>query len=120
LDGETAEMKEIKQVMFNMGMDSGFESVVDKNIAGKNYHNELASEVERFLTKVIDKFGGVLGLIDLYCMYNRARGADMISPDDLKVVCDKLHSNSSLYQVKTYGSGVKTIQSRTFSEDAYY
>jgi ESCRT-II complex subunit VPS36 len=120
LDGETAEMKEIKQVMFNMGMDSGFESVVDKNIAGKNYHNELASEVERFLTKVIDKFGGVLGLIDLYCMYNRARGADMISPDDLKVVCDKLHSNSSLYQVKTYDSGVKTIQSRTFSEDAYY
>ena len=94
LDEDSEQMREIKQVMFNMGMESGFQSHVDKSISGKNYHVELASEVERFLIKVLEKMGGVIGMIDLYCMYNRARGTDLISPDDLKVVCDKLDKTS--------------------------
>ena len=47
------------------------------------YHQALSLEVEKFLATIIDKLGGVVGLVDLYCMYNRARGTDLISPDDL-------------------------------------
>ena len=75
--------------MFNMGISgaSDFDSQVSKDIAGKQFHSQLANELEKFLETVIDTFGGVIGLVDLYCMYNRARGTDLISPEDLNLAC---------------------------------
>ena len=113
-------MKEIQSVMFNMGIVSDFSTHVSKDVSGKNYHNELANEVESFLNSVVDKMGGVVGLIDLYCMYNRARGTDMISPEDMKLACIRLNQVSSRYMLKEYASGVKTIQSRMFNESKYF
>jgi len=96
--------------MFNMGMaDSNFASAVNKDVAGKNFHSQLAQEVEKFLSVIIDKFGGVIGMIDLYCMYNRARGTDFISPEDLKLSCRKLNVSSKRFFIKEYASGVITI-----------
>ena len=83
LDGTSEEMKEIQAVMFNMGMASDFSTQVSKDTSGKMYHSALAVEIEKFLVTIMDNFGGVVGLVDLYCMYNRARGTDLISPDDL-------------------------------------
>jgi ESCRT-II complex subunit VPS36 len=90
--------------MFNMGISGAtdFSSQVNKDISGKNYHQELAFELEKFLEKVIDRFGGVIGLIDLYCMYNRARGTDLISPDDLNIACSKLNATSTKFMLKNY------------------
>ena len=107
--------------MFNMGIASDFTTQVSKDTSGKkNYHDALAQEIESFLSTIIDKFGGIIGLIDLYCMYNRARGTDLISPDDLSIACKKLNQGSSKFMLKTYNSGVQTIQSREFNEDTYY
>ena len=113
LNVESDEIKEIQSVMFNMGITgaSDFSTQVSKDISGKNYHSELALELEKFLESVVDKFGGVIGLVDLYCMYNRARGTDLISPEDLNVACSKLSATSQKFMLKIYRSGVKTIQS---------
>jgi ESCRT-II complex subunit VPS36 len=73
---------------------------------------DLATEVERFLDKVItqDRFSGVMGLVDLFCMYNRARGTDLVSPEDMNIACASIDNNSSNYCLKTYDkSGIKTI-----------
>lgn len=118
LNQESDEIKEIQAVMFNMGMAdaaSNFASAVNKDIAGKNFHSQLAMEIEKFLGAIIDKFGGVIGLIDLYCMYNRARGTDLISPEDLNIACRRLNISSKRFFVKEYTSGVTTIQSRKLS-----
>ena len=72
------------------------------------------------MATIIDKFGGVVGLIDLYCMYNRARGTDLVSPDDLLIACKKMNQNSARFMIKSYPSGVVTVQSKMFNEDAYY
>ena len=79
------EMNDIQQVMFNMGMTDGFTSHVNKDISGKKFFADLAKELEVFLDKVIssERFSGVIGLVDLYCLYNRARGTDLISPKDM-------------------------------------
>jgi ESCRT-II complex subunit VPS36 len=66
-----------------------------RDLSGKNYFSELAKEVESFAIGVLQNFGGVLALIDLYCLYNRARGTDLISPDDLLIACEKLSSEPS-------------------------
>ena len=102
-------MKEIQAVMFNMGMASNFTAMVSKDSAGSNYHNALSLEIEKFLDKVIDNFGGVVGLVDLYCMYNRARGMDLISPDDLRIACNRMDKTSQRFMLKTYASGVVTV-----------
>ena len=31
----------------------------------------------------IQRLGGAVSLTDLYCLYNRARGTELVSPDDL-------------------------------------
>ena len=103
-----------------MGIASDFSTQVSKDTSGKMYHAALANEVEKFLLTIIDNFGGVVGLIDLYCMYNRARGTDLISPDDLLIACKKLNESSTRFMMKTYPSGIVTIQSKMFNEDAYY
>ena len=66
-------------------------SIIYRDLAGKNYFIELAKEVEKFACNVLDKFGGVLALVDLYCMYNRARGTDLISPEDLMIASEKIN-----------------------------
>ena len=88
--------------MFNMGLITDFSSQVTKDLSGKNYYQELAREVEKFLISVLEKFGGVLALVDIYCMYNRARGTDLISPEDLLIACEKLNQISDKVLLKTY------------------
>jgi ESCRT-II complex subunit VPS36 len=111
LNADSEEMKNIQQVMFNMGLINDFSSQVTKDLAGKNYFLDLAKEVEKFTASILDKFGGVLALVDLYCMYNRARGTDMISPEDLMIACDKLTSMpDSKVTLRTFQSGVKVVQ----------
>ena len=81
-----------------------------RDLSGKNFFSELAKEVEKFTMNVIDKFGGVLALVDLYCMYNIARGTDMISPEDLLIACEKLNSMAeSKLILRTFSSGVKVV-----------
>jgi len=91
LDSNSEEMKEIQSVMFNMGLAGNLSVGVSKDLAGKHYFSELAKEIEKFCGQVLERFGGVLALVDLYCLYNRARGTDLISPEDLMIACEKLN-----------------------------
>lgn len=117
------EMSEIQELMFNMGMTDDFTSTVSKQISGKRFYQDLASEIESFLDRVItsDRFSGVMGLVDLFCMYNRARGTDLVSPEDMAIACQAIQDRSAKYCIKAYTkSGIKTVQLRSFNEKAYY
>ena len=82
--------------MFNMGMADNFTSHVSKNISGKKFYVDLAREIESFIDKIInsERFSGVIGLVDLYCLYNRARGTDLIGPEDMNLACLNLDQTS--------------------------
>ena len=117
------EMSEIQEVMFTMGMAGDFTSHVSKTMSGKKFYQDLAREIEKFLDHVIqsDKFSGVMGLIDLFCLYNRARGTDLVSPEDVKIACETIHASSTKYCIKFYQkSGLRTIQLKSFNETAYF
>ena len=105
-------MKDIEEVMFNMGMTDNFISYVSKSVSGKNFIQDLSEEIELFLDRIItsERFSGVIGLVDLFCLYNRARGTDLVSPEDLNAACQLIHSSSKKYMMKQYTkSGIKTI-----------
>jgi len=65
--------------------------------------------VEKFAYGVLERFGGVLALVDVYCMYNRARGTDLISPEDLIIACEKLNMISDKVILRTFSSGLKAL-----------
>jgi ESCRT-II complex subunit VPS36 len=49
-------------------------------------------------------------MIDLFCLYNRARGTDLISPEDINIACMALNDFSNKYMIKKYTkSGIKTV-----------
>lgn len=106
-----------------MGMTDNFTSHVSKEMSGKKFYQDLAREVETFLDRIInsDRFSGVIGLVDLFCMYNRARGTDLVSPEDLNIACVALNERSQKYMIKEYQQkGIKTIQLKSFNETAYF
>ena len=44
---------------------------------------ELSRQLADFLAKPLQQSGGIMTLPDVYCLYNRARGTELVSPDDL-------------------------------------
>jgi ESCRT-II complex subunit VPS36 len=66
----------------------GITSPVTRASAGARYHQELARQLADFLVGPLAKAGGVMMLPDVYCLFNRARGTELVSPDDMLQACD--------------------------------
>lgn len=90
----------------------GIVSPVTKDTAGKSYHKELSRQLSDFLARPIDRAGGMMTLQETYCLFNRARGAELISPDDLIQALSLFSVIQSPLQLKTFDSGVKVVCSK--------
>ena len=55
--------------------------------------------------------GDMLLLTDIYCMYNRARGTDLVSPDDVLAACKQLQRLRLGMKLRVFSSGVMVVQS---------
>lgn len=67
-----------------MLMDMGLTSVVTREMAGSAYAEELARQLGDFVSKLLERRQTpLLTLADVYCVYNRARGSNLVSPHDL-------------------------------------
>ena len=97
----------------------GITSPVTREAVGDDlYFSELARQLAGFLKKPLQDAGGMLQLISIYGLYNRARGTDLISPDDLLTSCkmlSKLRLKMSLRKLK---SGVLVVRLDSHSEQA--
>ncbi|KAK6502164.1 hypothetical protein TWF506_002759 [Arthrobotrys conoides] len=85
------------------------------------YHAELARSIADFLAddrrSILKKEGGAITLVDLWAVYNRARGVELISPSDLESAAklfDKLQLPVRLRQFK---SGLLVIQERKKTDE---
>ena len=61
----------------------GIASPVTRRTAGALFHQQLALQLADFLVPRLDKAHGVMTLPDTYCLFNRARGTELVSPEDL-------------------------------------
>lgn len=73
--------EKLVEMMENMGL----QSALTKKQAGSNYHKLLSRELVDFLRRKdrLSNAGGMMTLTDVYCLFNRARGTNMISPGRL-------------------------------------
>ena len=70
-----------------------------------------------FLTPRINKAGGMMPLPDVYCLFNRARGTELMSPDDLLTAVKLLPSIGAQLAFRQFASGVLIVQSPAHSDE---
>lgn len=86
------------------------------------YLSELSRNLAEFLTDdsrgVLKKAGGILTLVDLWAMFNRARGGvELVSPMDFEKAA-RLWSKLKLpVRLRTFRSGVMVVQSRDRTDE---
>uniref|UniRef100_M4C2B0 Vacuolar protein-sorting-associated protein 36 n=1 Tax=Hyaloperonospora arabidopsidis (strain Emoy2) TaxID=559515 RepID=M4C2B0_HYAAE len=108
-----ADMNKLSSLMLDMGIISP----VTRANSGAAYYAQLARQLAEYLRAHMPQNGGIMTLSDIYCMFNRARGVELISPDDLyhaAVLQKKLNLGCSM---RKFPSGLIVLQTDTHSED---
>lgn len=82
--------------------------------AERAWIDELARQVAEFLADdargVLKREGGVMTLVDLWAVYNRARGIDLISPRDLEKAAGRFEALRLPVRMRVFRSGLLVVQ----------
>uniref|UniRef100_A0A0D9YGD3 Vacuolar protein-sorting-associated protein 36 n=1 Tax=Oryza glumipatula TaxID=40148 RepID=A0A0D9YGD3_9ORYZ len=109
-----------KQDMQDWLLSVGIVSPVTKETAGALYHQQLSRQLADYIRTPLEKAGGMMALVDVYCLYNRARGTELISPEDLLQACSLWEKFDVPVMLRKFDSGVKVIQTKTHSDDEVF
>ncbi|XP_054714251.1 vacuolar protein-sorting-associated protein 36-like [Uloborus diversus] len=82
--------------------------------SGTTFHVELAKQLSDALKKPLEETGGVLSLAEVYCRVNRARGVELISPEDLLNACLMLEKLDLPIKLHTFDSGVMVLRLESY------
>ncbi|ROW02090.1 hypothetical protein VSDG_02495 [Cytospora chrysosperma] len=87
------------------------------------YLSELARNLAEFLTDdargVLRKAGGIISLVDLWAMFNRARGGvELVSPMDFEKAAQLWGKLKLPVRLRTFKSGVMVVQSQDRTDEA--
>ena len=101
----------------NMGMTTALRKT-DFHGREKAYYAQLARQLADFLRPKL-KESLMMTLTDVYCLYNRARGTNLISPEDLLQAVDRLEDLKLGLSERTFPSGLRVIQDDALTKDAW-
>lgn len=110
------EISEDETVQFKSYLLSlGIEDPITKTAAGseRKYYQELAKEMFLILDQPIQEAGGMMTLTDAFVRVNRARGLELVSPDDVLHACKVLKETNLPMSLHTFPSGVMVLRSWT-------
>ncbi|TKY68475.1 Vacuolar protein sorting-associated protein 36 [Spatholobus suberectus] len=102
-----------KEEMQDWLLSVGIMSPVTKESAGALYHQQLSRQLADFVKVPLERAGGIINLIDIYCLFNRARGTELISPDDLLQACSLWEKFDVPVVLRKFDSGVMVIQTKS-------
>lgn len=74
-------------------------------------------QLGQFLGPQVDKAGGMMAMADVYCLFNRARGTELVSPDDLLQACTCFPQAGVPLSIKEFSTGALVVQSRSHSTE---
>lgn len=109
-----------KQEMQDWLLSVGIVSPVTKESAGALYHQQLSRELADFVKLPLERAGGMIALVDVYCLFNRARGTALISPDDLLQACTLWEKFDVPVMLRKFDSGVMVIQSKARRDEEVF
>lgn len=90
-------------------MSLGIDDPVTRDSAQSNteYFQRLGTQICEMLLDPIMESGGMMSLADVYCRVNRARGLELLSPEDLLNACQALNGPIKL---RKFPSGAIVLQ----------
>ncbi|KAJ6690684.1 hypothetical protein OIU85_006889 [Salix viminalis] len=87
-------------------------------------HVSSTTVLSDFVRIPLEKAGGMINLIDVYCLFNRARGTELISPEDLLQACSLWEKFDvivlcvdSPVMLRKFDSGAIFIQNKSHSDE---
>ncbi|KAG0344885.1 Vacuolar protein-sorting-associated protein 36 [Podila humilis] len=111
---DNEETATFKTYLLNMGIAAP----VTKDTAGAVFHKELARELVEFILPIVEREGGTMSLMDVYCVFNRARGVELVSPKDLHTACTQFTELNLPLRLRKFDSGLLVIQTMArYSDD---
>lgn len=109
-----------KQEMQDWLLSVGIQSPVTKESAGAMYHQQLSRQLADYVKVPLERSGGMIALIDIYCRFNRARGTELISPEDLLRACALWEKFDVPVMLRKFDSGVMVIQNKSHSDEKVF
>lgn len=97
-------------------MSLGIDDPVTRDSAASNteYFQLLANQICEMLLDPIMEIGGMMSMADVYCRVNRARGLELLSPEDLLNACRFL---SGPIKLRTFPSGAMVLQLESHDDE---
>ncbi|KAI8998358.1 EAP30/Vps36 family-domain-containing protein [Gaertneriomyces semiglobifer] len=110
-----------EQAFRNMVVELGVRGPITKETAGDSYTTELARQLSNFLDKLMNRevngYGpDMMSVLDVWCLFNRARSVDMISPEDLLRTLDVFPRLHLPYTVRRFASGLLAVTRSTHTD----
>ncbi|XP_039021973.1 vacuolar protein sorting-associated protein 36-like isoform X3 [Hibiscus syriacus] len=109
-----------KEEMQDWLLSVGIISPVTKESAGALYHQQLSRQLADFVRTPLERAGGMINLIDAYCLFNRARGTELISPDDMLQACSLWEKFDVPVMLRKFDSRVMVIQNKSHSDEEVF
>ncbi|XP_014206177.1 vacuolar protein-sorting-associated protein 36 [Copidosoma floridanum] len=104
-----------KSYLMSLGIDDPVTR--DTYKSSNEYFRQLARQLAEILEEPIREVGGMMALTDVYCRVNRARGLELLSPEDLLNACRQLAPLNLPIELRTFESGVIVIQSSFHNDE---
>jgi len=104
-----------KNEMSDLLLGLGVASAITKETAGSLYHEELARQLAGTFHPLIMQ-RGMMTLPDVYCAYNRARGTNLISPEDLYRAALLMEQLQLPLHLRQFESGVIVLEATQHSD----
>ena len=105
-----------KSYLMSLGIDDPVTR--DAYKSSNEYFKQLAKQLADILEEPIKEVGGMMTLTDVYCRVNRARGLELLSPEDLLNASRQLASLGLPVVLRVFDSGVMVLQSRSHDDNA--
>ncbi|XP_053976438.1 vacuolar protein-sorting-associated protein 36 [Hylaeus anthracinus] len=105
-----------KSYLMSLGIDDPVTR--DAYKSSNEYFKQLAKQLADILEEPIKEVGGMMTLTDVYCRVNRARGLELLSPEDLLNASRQLAPLNLPIVLRTFDSGVMVLQIRSHNDNA--
>ncbi|ETI43828.1 hypothetical protein L917_10912 [Phytophthora nicotianae] len=116
-DGTTTSREDDINKLSSLMLDMGITSPVTRENSGAAYYEQLARQLAEYLSEHMPTNGGIMTLSDIYCMFNRARGVELVSPDDLYHAALLQKKLKLGYSVRKFPGGLIVLQTDSHRED---
>lgn len=82
----------------------------------KTFYHQLARELTDFFysSKILSKEGGAMTLHDVYAVYNRSRGIELVSPHDLRTAVELADDLGLPIRLRKLHSGVFIVEEKLY------